>query len=355
MARTGVTYFDISQAATTLSDQGREPTVDTVRALLGTGSKSTIGPLLKQWKAKYTGVVNEEKSGLPRELLATVKGLYEGMQQQAHAQIEAIQAQARTDVEQARKIQQELEQRNRTTEETLAQLRTEYTQVLSERDAQRGILVEVQQAHAVLQSQVEALEQRLNDKTRETTGLKEQLELAQRNLEYYRESVREQRDQERMEFDRQLRQHEQSLREAREEFKALRVEQERAVREHTQILASRDHLRAESASLQARNEKLAATLQERQQLFAKLEDRYATLEQSHNVAVKRIEQIELQNLGLEKAAAADLEKIRGLESALKIAQDVIEGLRHENVSLKEEKAGIAGEFKQWQRSLKNIA
>jgi len=53
--------------------------------------------------------------------------------------------------------------------------------------------------------------------------------------------------------------------------------------------------------------------------------------------------------------SAGLEKIRGLESALKIAQDVIEGLRHENVSLKEEKAGIAGEFKQWQRSLKNIA
>ena len=77
----------------------------------------------------------------------------------------------------------------------MAQLRTEHTQVLSERDAQRGILVEVQQAYAVLQSQVEAFEQRLKDKTHETTGLKEQLDLAQRNLEHYRDSVREQRDQ----------------------------------------------------------------------------------------------------------------------------------------------------------------
>jgi chromosome segregation ATPase len=351
MARTGVTYFDISQAATTLSDQGREPTVDTVRALLGTGSKSTIGPLLKQWKAKFAGVVNEEKSGLPRELLATVKGLYEGMQQQAHAQIEAIQLQARTEVEHARKIQLELDQRNRATEEALTQLRTEHTQALSERDAQRGILVEVQQAHAVLQSQVEALEQRLKDKTHETTGLKEQLELAQRNLEHYRESVREQRDQERMEFDRQLRQHEQSLREAREEFKALRVEQDRALREHTQVQTERDHLRAESVSLHARSEKLAATLQERQYLISKLEDRHATLEQSHGVAVKRIEQIELQNLGLEKAAAADLEKMRGLESALKTAKDEIENLRRENSSLGQEKAMIAGQFKQLQRAL----
>ena len=188
-----------------------------MRALLGTGSKSTIGPLLKKWKAKFAGVVNEEKFGLPRELLATVKGLYDGMQQQAHAQIEAIQLQARTEVEHARKNQLALDQRNRATEEALTQLRTEHAQVISEHNEQRIALTEAQQENAVLHSQIEALEQRLKDKTHETTGLKEQLELAQRNLEHYRESVREQRDQERMEFDRQLRQHEQSLREAREE------------------------------------------------------------------------------------------------------------------------------------------
>lgn len=102
--------FYISQAATTLSDQGREPIVDAVRVLLGTGSKSTIGPLLKQWKGEYTGVVSEEKSGLPRELLATVKGLYEAIQQRAHTQIEAIQAPARTEVEHAHKIQLGLDQ-----------------------------------------------------------------------------------------------------------------------------------------------------------------------------------------------------------------------------------------------------
>ena len=153
-----------------------------------------------------------------------------------------------------------------------------------------------------------------------------------------------------MEFDRQLRQHEQSLRETREETKALRAEQDRAVREHIQALSERDHLRAESVSLHTRSEKLAATLQERQHLFAKLEDRYATLEQSHGATIKRIEQIELQNMRLEKAAA-NLEKIRGLDVALKTAQDVTESLRHENSNLGQEKAMIAGQFKQLQQSL----
>ena len=226
-----------------------------------------------------------------------------------------------------------------------------HEQVISERNEQRMVLTEAQQARAVLQSQSDALGQRLKDKTHETIGFKEQLDLAQRNLEHYRDSVREQRDQERMEFDRQLRQHEHSLREAREETKALRVEQDRALREHTQVQIERDHLRAESALLHARSEKLVATVQERQQLFAKLEDRYATLEQSHTLAAKRIEQIELQNLRLEKAAAADLEKIRSLDTALKTAQDVIENLRHENSNLGQEKAMIAGQFKRLQQSL----
>lgn len=350
MARAGVTYIDISEAATTLSNQGRAPTVDTVRAMLGTGSKSTIAPLLKQWKAKYAGVVNEEKSGLPRELVATVKGLYDGMQLQTHAQIEAIQAQARTDVEQARQIQHELDQRNRATAETLHQLRTEHAKVILERDAQRNLLAEAQQARAVQQSQIEALEQRLKDKMIETLGLKEQLGLAQRNLEHYRDSVREQRDQERMEFDRQLRQHEQSIREAREETNALRVEQDRAVRAYTQIQTERDHFRAEAVLLHTRNETLAATLQERQQLVSILEDRATTLEKSHRVAIHRIEQVELQNARLEKAAAVDLEKIRGLDAAVKAAQDVIENLRHENINLCQEKAMIAGQFKQLQRT-----
>lgn len=68
------------------------------------------------------------------------------------------------------------------------------------------------------------------------------------------------------------------------------------------------------------------------------------------MAIHRIEQIELQNARLEKAAAVDQEKIRGLDAALKKAKDVIENLRHENINLCQEKAMIAGQFKQLQRT-----
>lgn len=50
MARIGVTFLDVSKAAEALRAHGQEPTVDRVREHLGTGSKSTIAPLLKRWR-----------------------------------------------------------------------------------------------------------------------------------------------------------------------------------------------------------------------------------------------------------------------------------------------------------------
>ncbi|WP_169728165.1 DNA-binding protein, partial [Massilia alkalitolerans] len=52
MARAGILYSHVAKAAAQLTAAGKNATVDTVReALGGTGSKSTIAPMLKQWKA----------------------------------------------------------------------------------------------------------------------------------------------------------------------------------------------------------------------------------------------------------------------------------------------------------------
>ena len=53
MGRAGILYADVKQAAAKLLALGKNPTVDSVREELGsTGSKSTIAPLLKRWKAE---------------------------------------------------------------------------------------------------------------------------------------------------------------------------------------------------------------------------------------------------------------------------------------------------------------
>ncbi|MCP4408695.1 MAG: hypothetical protein GY807_13200 [Gammaproteobacteria bacterium] len=81
MARPGVSYHDVAQAAETIRAQGRNPTVDRVLAQLGTGSKSTLAPLLKQWKAQQGQ--GAETVGLPEAVVSAVKDLHVQLQQRA--------------------------------------------------------------------------------------------------------------------------------------------------------------------------------------------------------------------------------------------------------------------------------
>lgn len=86
MARAGVTFTDIAKAAEKIKTHGQEPTVDRVREHLGTGSKSTIAPLLKKWKNNY--LKNDNGTGLPNELMEAVKSLYENTQALADINIQ---------------------------------------------------------------------------------------------------------------------------------------------------------------------------------------------------------------------------------------------------------------------------
>ncbi len=54
MSRAGVTLLDVEQAVLKLQGRGKNPSVDAVREVLGTGSKSTIAQHLRDWKAQQS-------------------------------------------------------------------------------------------------------------------------------------------------------------------------------------------------------------------------------------------------------------------------------------------------------------
>lgn len=89
MARAGVNYADILKAAEYIQQEGHLPTVDRVRAYLGTGSKSTIAPLLKQWREQ--NVADKNALGLPQDVITAVKSLCDRIQHQADNKIETVQ------------------------------------------------------------------------------------------------------------------------------------------------------------------------------------------------------------------------------------------------------------------------
>ena len=86
MARAGVTFHDVAKAAEAIKTQGQEPTVDRVREHMGTGSKSTIAPLLKRWRSDNGEAA--DIGGLPNDLVEVVKSLHERVQQMADHRIE---------------------------------------------------------------------------------------------------------------------------------------------------------------------------------------------------------------------------------------------------------------------------
>ena len=88
MARAGITYQDVANAAQRVRQRGDEPTVDRVRSELGTGSRSTLGPMLKRWKTGSEAAAH--LNGLPADLVAAVKALHERAQYAADERLSLI-------------------------------------------------------------------------------------------------------------------------------------------------------------------------------------------------------------------------------------------------------------------------
>ncbi len=104
MARSGVTYRDIAETAAQLEGRGQLATVDGIRQVLGTGSRTTIATHLKSWKAQKSSTAHNE---IPHELASHVKGLWERLHVAADSRIEKIEQLSQQKLE---SLQKQLEQ-----------------------------------------------------------------------------------------------------------------------------------------------------------------------------------------------------------------------------------------------------
>lgn len=106
MARSGIRYEEVQEAAETLLGRGLNPTIQRVRELLGTGSNTTISEHLKHWQQQ---LAESPKAVLPPAVPETVMTALESFWKIAVCQAEAafeeqraVAAQAVAAAEQAR-------------------------------------------------------------------------------------------------------------------------------------------------------------------------------------------------------------------------------------------------------------
>lgn len=195
MARTGVTYLEVAQAASTLQHKGHNPTIDGVRRMLGTGSNTTIATFLKQWRSEHQPAAQAlSKTTIPAELLSQIQALWEALQAKSQESIQTLKEQH---AKQLSEHQAKLE--------TLTQHNTELTgkhhQASQEIGTLQNQLQQSQTAHATVEKKLQQssakiteLEARLTDKDTAIKDLKEQTQHIQQNLEHFREATQQQRE-----------------------------------------------------------------------------------------------------------------------------------------------------------------
>lgn len=195
MARAGVLYSQVARAAASLTADGKNPTVDTVRAAMGgTGSKSTIGPMLKQWKADHEGQTVATSAGLPADLLETVKTLYQRLQADAQVQVEQLRSAHEQALQQATQLLETERAQGRQLQAERNALTTELSQskeaLKHERDERQHAAVTI----AAQQAEKEGLAQRLADRAAEVKLLADQLAQARQQFDHFQQAAAHQRD-----------------------------------------------------------------------------------------------------------------------------------------------------------------
>ena len=253
MARPGVGFEDISEAADALLDVGERPTTEKIRGLLGRGSPNTIGPLLDRWWAALGPRLRQQHAKLdmpeaPTDVAALATQLWAQALAAAQQNAETILAnerislqEARRAIEAERKIQQaDLDAATAAAEAAvrakgLAETRLHDVQRLNEQQALQ--LVDLAQQRDALQARYDRQEAELLELTER---LRQQEAVAATEQAAHAQHLRATEDRAHGEIDR-----------ARQETKDLRAQLTALARERT---VSEQLLR------QQREEAVAATV-----------------------------------------------------------------------------------------------
>lgn len=201
MARQGITYSEVAEAASQLVGQGRHPTIEQVRIILGTGSSTTIANHLKTWKEGQSAVsLTAIREQLPEELIALMKGLWERVHLLAEDKLSAITADYQVKLSQTHDELEKYRQNNRRWQQLYHQLKQEKDELAHARHAADTLIENMQEEYALLETKYKLATQQLVEKQEHQQDLHHHLLQAQKNLEQFQEVTRQQRQAEQSEL-----------------------------------------------------------------------------------------------------------------------------------------------------------
>lgn len=349
MARAGVTYHDVAKAAEAIKTKGQEPTVDRVREHLGTGSKSTIAPLLKCWRADKGDIA--DTTGLPNDLVEVVKSLHERVQQMADHRIEQARREFEASNEELRK---KLTHANNSIEQLTAQkqdLDDQIARITEEKSLQDKSLEGARVGLAKAESQRDEALARTTELKESVAELKQENRDIRDHFEHYQQRTAEDRQQEREQF----RIVNQGLNDQIQDLQHRLAQAESRASElfdaNAQLQRNADELKQANAAL---NSDLNTKIEDIQNLEHECEEavtKCREYQHKNEQLAENMAALTTQKADVDKQVAVLSHALETTKAELKTAQDKVAFLTDENKVILQEKAVIQGQFKQLQGSL----
>jgi hypothetical protein len=352
MARTGVSYTEVAEAAVELVGQGRNPTVEQVRLLLGTGSSTTIAKYLRQWRGNQESTQSISiKENLPQEFVTLMKGLWERVVMHSEEQIASVESGYQQTII-------ELQQENEKYKTNNQRWQKLYNQWLIEKNQLNNEKITIEQAldlaykeNASFSTKNDALISQLKDKNERIEELNRLHKQAQENLEHYRESVREQRFLDQQQFEQQKLQLQQEIKLLKDHLTTQR--------DKINVLEQQyQYLQQSSSTLEKNNNQLHSELKQTIIQLKQLEKEkieYLHASQHWQNQYKELQQIvseknnQLNDNQVETKLLSD--KLIDMKQILNEIKEQNKILIHDKWVLAQEKAQLEGQLKQMQNMI----
>lgn len=200
MGRAGITYSEITKAANELIEAGTTPTIEKIRAKIGTGSYTTIAALLKKWKEHHPTEHLSKTEGIPPTLIATIKELWLQLTEQANQRCQEMQDTASQHIEAEKQLRLTAEQNMAKFKKDNDALQDQLEQHSKLATTLQTQLTQAQQTvneHAVT---IQHLQETISTHISENKRLYALTQQLHKNLEHFQATTAQQRQQEQLQL-----------------------------------------------------------------------------------------------------------------------------------------------------------
>jgi len=349
MARPGITYDDVANAATELKGQGKNPTIENVRLILGTGSIGTINMHLRKWKSAHIQTKEISlKENLPEELVSVLKGLWERVVQSSEERLIKMEENYQKTIYELRQESEKYKNNNQRWQQLYNQWLQEKNQISNEKLTLEEAVQLLQKDITTLNASNETLLKQQQEKQERIEDLNRLHKQLQENLEHYREAAREQRLIDQENFERQKQDWLSQLKTQQEQMiglneKAVQVEQQYQLLEQKHHLLEKTHMEILS---QYENSKLCLNDVEKQ--YRESAQMNQHWQSEYNQAQMKITSItkDLSDFQIENKISA--QKLQLIQDELREIRAQNKLLSHDKWIISQEKSQLEGQLKQLQ-------